>query len=150
MKKLLLIIALVSVGVNAEDNPFSFQENFQKIDKDQDVLLSALKEMSDKKEGESTVTEELISEQAKAEEERVAKQELEKKEAEKKELEKQKIAKLAAQKREKKRREIEVYETQKIAKKQAEAIVDIDITREQYLAKRKSDREYLEAIQEVR
>lgn len=144
MKKLLLIIALVSVGANAEKNPFSFQENIQKIDKDQDVLLSALKEMADKKEGKTTVTEELISEQAKAEEERVAKQE-----AEKKELEKQKIAKLAAQKREKKRREVEVYETQKIAKKQAETIVDIDITREQYLAKRKSDREYLEAIQEV-
>lgn len=38
---------LVSLSIQAENNPFALKENLQKIDKDQDVLLSALKEISD-------------------------------------------------------------------------------------------------------
>jgi len=50
MKKYLLIALLTSLSIQAEDNPFALKENLQKIDKDQDVLLSALKEMSDNQE----------------------------------------------------------------------------------------------------
>jgi len=51
MKKHLIVMAVfMSIYANAESNPFDLKENLQKIDKDQDVLLSALKEMSDKKE----------------------------------------------------------------------------------------------------
>jgi len=51
MKRYILaMMVLVTMGVNAESNPFDLQKNLQKIDQDQDVLLSALKEMADKKE----------------------------------------------------------------------------------------------------
>jgi len=50
MKKYLLVALLTSLSVQAEDNPFALKENLQKIDKDQDVLLSALKEISDNQE----------------------------------------------------------------------------------------------------
>ena len=50
MKKYLLMALLASLSIQAEDNPFALKENLQKIDKDQDVLLSALKEISDDQE----------------------------------------------------------------------------------------------------
>jgi len=51
MKRYLLaMMVLATMGANAESNPFDLQKNLQKIDQDQDVLLSALKEMADKKE----------------------------------------------------------------------------------------------------
>lgn len=51
MKKYLVTVALLAtIGANAESNPFDLQKNLQKIDQDQDVLLSALKEMADTKE----------------------------------------------------------------------------------------------------
>jgi len=51
MKKYFWVaIALTTMGVYAENNPFALQKNLQKIDQDQDVLLSALKEMTEKKE----------------------------------------------------------------------------------------------------
>jgi len=50
MKKYLLVVLLASLSVQAENNPFALKENLQKIDKDQDVLLSALKEISDNQE----------------------------------------------------------------------------------------------------
>jgi len=50
MKKYLLVVAFLSLSVCAENNPFNLQENLQKIDQDQDVLLSALKEMAGDKE----------------------------------------------------------------------------------------------------
>ncbi len=50
MKKyLLVVVALGLVVVNAESNPFELQKNLQKIDQDQEVLLSALKKMAEKK-----------------------------------------------------------------------------------------------------
>ena len=55
MKKYLLIALLTSLSIQAEDNPFALKENLQKIDKDQDVLLSALKEMSDNQEAKEEV-----------------------------------------------------------------------------------------------
>jgi len=48
-------IIFVSTGVFAFANPFNLKENLQKIDQDQDILLSALKEMADKKAVENNV-----------------------------------------------------------------------------------------------
>jgi len=61
MKHFLLSIVFVSAGVFASANPFDLKENLQKIDQDQDILLSALKEMADKKEVEVDVEEEPVS-----------------------------------------------------------------------------------------
>ena len=52
MKHFLMSIVFVSIGVFTFANPFDLKENLQKIDQDQDILLSALKEMADKKERE--------------------------------------------------------------------------------------------------
>ena len=41
---------LVFVGANASENPFSLRENLNKIDQDQEVLLSELRERVQKKE----------------------------------------------------------------------------------------------------
>jgi hypothetical protein len=56
MKKYLLVVVFLSVSVCAESNPFNLQENLQKIDQDQDILLSALKEMAGDKEIEADDT----------------------------------------------------------------------------------------------
>jgi len=51
MKKYLVaMVVLVSVSVNAGINPFDLKENLQRIDRDQDVLLSALKNIADQQE----------------------------------------------------------------------------------------------------
>ncbi|HHD79114.1 MAG TPA: hypothetical protein ENK98_05710 [Epsilonproteobacteria bacterium] len=53
MKKYLVaMVVLGSVSVNAGTNPFDLKENLQRIDKDQDVLLSALKNIADEQEVE--------------------------------------------------------------------------------------------------
>ena len=50
MKKYLFVVMTIGlVGVNAQSNPFDLQVNLQKIDKDQDTLLSTLKEMAESK-----------------------------------------------------------------------------------------------------
>jgi len=50
MKRYLLVVMTIGMmGANAQSNPFDLQKNLQKIDKDQDILLSTLKEMTDKK-----------------------------------------------------------------------------------------------------
>lgn len=44
------IISVTTVYVYADDNPFNLKENLQKIDRDQDFLLSAFQDIVDKKE----------------------------------------------------------------------------------------------------
>ncbi|HIQ28638.1 MAG TPA: hypothetical protein EYH42_09090 [Sulfurovum sp.] len=44
------IISVTTVYVCADDNPFNLKENLQKIDRDQDFLLSAFQDIVDKKE----------------------------------------------------------------------------------------------------
>ncbi len=46
---------LAGLSLQAENNPFDLEKNLQKIDQDQDVLLSALKEMSGKQETKGQV-----------------------------------------------------------------------------------------------
>jgi len=56
MKKYILLYICICISIQAKDNPFELKENLQKIDKDQEVLLSALKEISDvQKIGEDVV-----------------------------------------------------------------------------------------------
>ena len=51
MKKYLVaMVVLVNVGANAETNPFDIKENLQRIDEDQNMLLSELKKISDQQE----------------------------------------------------------------------------------------------------
>jgi len=50
MKTYIVALALLaSTQIMAESNPFDLQDNLQKIDKDQDALLSELKKLSQKK-----------------------------------------------------------------------------------------------------
>jgi len=175
MKHFLLSIVFVSAGVFASANPFDLKENLQKIDQDQDILLSALKEMADKKAVENNGKKEQsvtnnneITEAKKTEEYRRIKEE--RLSAIKKEKDKidqaraKEIENIVAKKREAERLEVEAYEAKRRAKKEQEmaekkakaaklkakhAIVDIDIEREERMSKREADKEYLEAIREM-
>jgi len=53
MKKYLWIVIIMiasSINIHAEENPFELNDNFQKIDRDQELLLSTFKEIAEKKE----------------------------------------------------------------------------------------------------
>ncbi len=56
MKQFLVVVTLLGLSAYASSNPFDLQENLQKIDQDQDILLHALKEMSDKREAQEAST----------------------------------------------------------------------------------------------
>ena len=58
MKQFLLIMVLLGMGAHASSNPFDLQVNLQKIDQDQDILLTALKEMAEQKEAQVALEEE--------------------------------------------------------------------------------------------
>ena len=252
MKKYLFVaVALGTVVASAEINPFDLQKNLQKIDRDQEVLLSALQEMADNKdefaddesttapEVEQSVAKEALpqekenipskdvistqtkkdesvnepsnqelmnrlrvegaaeetskndaAKQAALEEERIkkvkeAQAKIEETRARQKKEEAIRAEAARAQKAEEERREVEAYEAQRLAKKmEAErlaqkekqealekekakkeeqrkieaakeakakrnAIVDINITKEEMLAKEKADQAYLEAVKEM-
>ena len=143
MKHFLLSIVFVSAGVFASANPFDLKENLQKIDQDQDILLSALKEMADKKEvdveeepvsaSRNTVENSARAEQSVAENNEMteAKRAEEYRRMEEERLsvieeEKDKIDQvrekeaenLSAKKRETERLEVEAYEAKRRAKKE--------------------------------
>ncbi len=114
MKKYLLMVLLAGLSLQAENNPFDLEKNLQKIDQDQDVLLSALKEMSGKKEAkgqveiakveenESVVPEPNSAEVSQAQEAKSAKHEADAKAAEMAQLKQEEQAKIVAEKKKQK------------------------------------------------
>jgi len=137
MKKyLFVVVTLGMIGVSAESNPFDLQKNLQKIDNDQEVLLSALQEMAGNKDefadDEPTVTaeeatvelvpKENVAKKTALEEERIekVKEAQEKIEEARARQEKEEAIRAEAariQKAEEERREVEAYEAHKLAKK---------------------------------
>jgi len=176
MKKYVLFVLLICIGIQAEDNPFELKENLQKIDKDQEVLLSALKEISDvQKIGEDVAqmqSKEVVQQKKSELKFKKMKEMQEKIEGQKKlnlvvkkEVQVQEEKALAKkkqeefQRQEKERLEVEAYEKKRAHKKKhmnkeivmasKGTIMDINITREQILSKKEADKAYLEAIAEM-
>jgi len=129
MKHFLMSIVFVSIGVFTFANPFDLKENLQKIDQDQDILLSALKEMADKKAVENNVRKEQsvaknneITEAKRTEECRGIKEErLSEIKKEKDKIDQARVKEaenIVAKKREAKRLEAEAYEAKRRAKKE--------------------------------
>ena len=124
MKHFLMSIIFVSTGVFAFANPFNLKENLQKIDQDQDILLSALKEMADKKAVENNARKEQsvaknneITEAKRTEEyRRIKEKRLSAIKKEKDKIDQARVKEaenIVAKKREAKRLEVEAYEKER-------------------------------------